>query len=382
MSQTPNRNRTAHGIRAPGQHPDSAEHPYAHLPLPWRLLLVSGDETFAHNLAVEIGAREGSVTVVRCLAAAAGTFRDEARVASYDVWAAEACLPDGRGETLAQDLASFGVSRRLILIDDGPDTLDPDVFKNPQVMCVPKSTPPAHLAAILNHAASDPVVLAVGAFAKIFLLSQMEARVLSGCARGFDGKELSGELGCAPATVDSHWRRILRKSGFAGRKGGAQCRPSMGSRQSGLGKRSGVYRTPLRDRGSYGRSHPPSQGRNDLAIFSLRPATTRDQTARQGIWSRAHHTQTRLKVRLVAMFHSLGRKRRFAMVRSPIPHAAPTRAEVMRAGRGFITLIATAAARPEKMPNMTITFHLADAISITVPFCKSSCKSRRSHRRR
>jgi DNA-binding CsgD family transcriptional regulator len=58
------------------------------------------------------------------------------------------------------------------------------------------------------------VVLAI---AKQFGLSPREIEIVMRSSTGVGTKEVAADLGCSAKTVDEHWRRILKKAGFASR---------------------------------------------------------------------------------------------------------------------------------------------------------------------
>jgi DNA-binding CsgD family transcriptional regulator len=67
--------------------------------------------------------------------------------------------------------------------------------------------------AITSDASRGQGVLAlVAAFATRYRLSQRETAVLALAADGLHRKEAAHRLGCSAWTVDTYWRRILKKT--------------------------------------------------------------------------------------------------------------------------------------------------------------------------
>ena len=60
---------------------------------------------------------------------------------------------------------------------------------------------------------SNPAAVVVEQFAATHGLSVRETGVLQLAASGFHRKETAYRLGCSLGTVDTYWRRLLRKTG-------------------------------------------------------------------------------------------------------------------------------------------------------------------------
>lgn len=55
----------------------------------------------------------------------------------------------------------------------------------------------------------------IGRFGATYQLSPREAAVVSLAAGGLSRKQSADQLGCSVATLDTHWRRIFKKTGFS-----------------------------------------------------------------------------------------------------------------------------------------------------------------------
>jgi DNA-binding CsgD family transcriptional regulator len=66
----------------------------------------------------------------------------------------------------------------------------------------------------MSDGSSDALFSRVASFSRSLKLSEQQTAVLASAARGLSRKEFAAECGCSVKTVEEHWRRVFRKSGY------------------------------------------------------------------------------------------------------------------------------------------------------------------------
>jgi DNA-binding CsgD family transcriptional regulator len=129
-----------------------------------------------------------------------------------EVVAVEMKAYDVCADQLLEALEVLSPRPAVILAGTGPE-LSSRWFDFSRLLVLPDFPNARALACLIVRAAADPRVRAVERFVLQFKLSRTERRVLELGVRGLHAKAIAEHLMSAPATVDSHWKRILRKSG-------------------------------------------------------------------------------------------------------------------------------------------------------------------------
>jgi DNA-binding NarL/FixJ family response regulator len=110
------------------------------------------------------------------------------------------------------DALQRGASPSAILIGSSFESIDPRYLRLPRMLWLTSPPSAEVLLNAIEEFAIDPLDRAVDEFADQFRLSPSERAVVNLSTRGIHSKAVADQLRCAPATIDSHWKRVLRKS--------------------------------------------------------------------------------------------------------------------------------------------------------------------------
>lgn len=127
-------------------------------------------------------------------------------------------LPDGDGVELFDDMDALPSQPAIAVVSANLDSQRALELLGRCLIGVPKPVANQTLIALVERlGASRPTagqVPDLSAFCAASRLSPRESQVVQLSAEGKSRREIAAELGCEPATVATHWNRILRKTGL------------------------------------------------------------------------------------------------------------------------------------------------------------------------
>jgi DNA-binding NarL/FixJ family response regulator len=170
---------------------------------------VDADERFAHAVTQDFGRCNIAVTVTRTLAEARSFLR--LGTPSLDVVVLELRLPDGRGESLLQDIEACPRQPVLVVTNAFAEELAPEAFEYRPVF-VGKSMGTAALLKVVRTVVAGYAQPSIRRFATRFRLTQRETEAIAFLAHGAKPKEIATRMRCSEQAVYAYLTRACRRT--------------------------------------------------------------------------------------------------------------------------------------------------------------------------
>jgi DNA-binding NarL/FixJ family response regulator len=136
----------------------------------------------------------------------------------FDVAILDLSLPDGDGVELIDDMELLPSQPAIAVVSANLDSERALELLGRCLIGVPKPVASDTLVSLVERLSrTRPTaghVPSVAAFCEASRLSPRESQIVKLAAQGRSRSEIATTLGCEPATIASHWNRILRKTGL------------------------------------------------------------------------------------------------------------------------------------------------------------------------